>query len=52
MTCQIDGCNNPAPFGYRRPGAYSKLTKRGYLWVCRDHREAAEERRRAARWKA
>lgn len=48
-TCAICGSDR-APWGYRLPGLRSDLPagKRGYLWVCDDHRDEAERRRDAA----
>lgn len=50
LLCQIEDCDEPAPFGYRKPGPISAIPadKRSYLWVCRAHRSTAEERRNIA----
>ena len=47
--CFICGAS-VAPFGYGLPGTFrDKPTgKRGYVWVCADHRQDAERRREAA----
>lgn len=44
-SCGICGAR-PAPFGFRLPGLRSALpaSRRGYLWACADHRDAAEDR--------
>ena len=45
-TCQIEGCNKPAPFGFRKAGLRSEIKPpRGYLWVCSDHIDEAERRK-------
>ena len=47
MACFF--CQEPiAPYGYRKPGPYSQQTKRGYLWACADHRDAADAKLAAA----
>ena len=40
----------PAPFGFRRQGISSQLPtgKRGVLWACAEHRDAARARKEAA----
>lgn len=48
QTCAIPSCGKPAPYGYRKPGPLSAQPTRGYLWVCADHRETAEQRRAKA----
>ena len=48
--CFTDGCGNRAPYGFRWPGPRSQIPhgKTGYLWSCKEHRDAAMKRRDAA----
>lgn len=48
MQCAYPDCTEYAPFGFRLPGLLSEQTRKGYLWVCSDHQEWAEERRKKA----
>ena len=50
QSCQIEGCDKPAPYGYRKPGMLTSqpIGRRGYLWVCREHRAQAQRRQEAA----
>jgi len=43
--CDKPDPDKPASFGYRKMGLLSEQKKRGYLFVCRDHRAEAEKRK-------